>query len=127
MPENNDESCSKMVHCVLDAPQRMIIHQVAGSADDEEVPDALIKNYFGRRPRISAPDDDGKGMLFLRGFGAAGGDGLARANFVLSKSLVAGFQATESLIGSDGWSRRISGHRPAAESDRHYESEITKI
>ena len=127
MPENNDESCSKMVHCVLDAPQRMIIHQVAGSADDEEVPDALIKNYFGRRPRISAPDDDGKGMLFLRGFGAAGGDGLARADFVLSKSLVARLQTTDSLIGSDGWSGRIGGQHPAAESDRHYESEITKI
>src|SRR3977135_1185982 len=99
MPENNDESCSKMLHRVLDAPQRMIIHQISGRANDEEVTNGLIKNNFGRRARISASDNDGKRMLVLRGFGAAGGGRLARADLASSKSLVARLQTAESIIG----------------------------
>src|SRR5512133_3088760 len=103
MSKNNDESRSKMIHRVLDAPKRIVIHQIAGRADDEEVPNVLIENDFGRRPRISAAHNNGKWMLVLRGFRAAGGDRFAGTHFALGESLVAGLQATESLIGSDGW------------------------
>src|SRR6266550_8531389 len=103
MPKNNDESCSKMVDCVLDAAQRIVIHQIAGRANDEEVPDVLIENDFGRGARISAADDDGKRMLVLRGFRAARGDRFASAHFALSKALVAGLQTTKSLVGCHGW------------------------
>jgi hypothetical protein len=65
MPQNDDETCAKMLDRVLDATQGIIIHQIAGRADDEEVPDVLIENDFGRRPRIGASNDNGKRMLFL--------------------------------------------------------------
>jgi hypothetical protein len=104
MPKNDDESSAQIRHRVLDAAQRIVIHEIAGGADHEEVTDVLIEDDFGRSPRISTTDDNGKRMLFLCGFRAAGGDGLARADFALSESLVAGLQATESLIWSDGWS-----------------------
>jgi hypothetical protein len=32
-------------------------HEIAGRADDEEVPDVLIENDFGRGARISASDN----------------------------------------------------------------------
>src|SRR6266446_673905 len=120
MPENNDEPCSKMVYRVLDASQRIVIHQITGCADDEEVSDVLIKNDFGRRPRISAPHDDREWMLVLRGCRTTSGDGLAGADFTLGEARVAGLQATQSLIGSDRWICGIGRHRPSAQGDcRH--------
>ena len=120
VPKNNDESCSKMIHRVLDTAQRIVIHQITSRTNHKEISDALIKNDFGCRPRISATDDDGKWMLVLRGFRATGGDGLAGAHFALSEALVAGLQAAESLVGCNGLGCRISGHRPADEGDRHH-------
>ena len=58
MPKNNDESCSKMVHRVLDAAERIVIYQIAGRANDEEISDVLIKDDFRRGPRISAANND---------------------------------------------------------------------
>src|SRR5260370_5440037 len=103
MSESNDEPCSKMVYGVLDAYQPIVIHQIAGCADDEKVADVLVKNDFWRRPRISAPHDDREWMLVLRGCRTTSGDGLAGADFTLCEARVAGLQATESLIGSDRW------------------------
>ena len=67
----------------------------------KEVADVLIENDLGRRPRISAADNDGERMLRLRGFRAARGDRFARAHFTIGEPLVAGLQTTESLIGWD--------------------------
>jgi hypothetical protein len=83
---------------VLDAAQRIIIYEIAGCADDEEVPDALIENNFRRCARIGATDDDRKGVLVLRSFRAASGDRLAGAYFAAGKALVARFQSRESVI-----------------------------
>ena len=75
MPENNNESCSKVAYRVLDASQRIVIHQVAGRPDNEEVTDALIENDFRPRPRICATHDNCKWMLVLCCLRAAlGGD-----------------------------------------------------
>src|SRR5438477_13040703 len=48
VPKNDNESCSKMVHCVLNTSQPILIHQIAGRADNEEVTNGLIKNDLGR-------------------------------------------------------------------------------
>ena len=103
-----------MVHRVLDASQGVVVNLSAGCADDKEVSDVLIKDDLGRRPRISATDNNGKRMLILRRFRAASGNRFADAHFALSKAIVAGLQAGESLIGRNGRSCWISGRSPAA-------------
>ena len=50
MAEDNDEPDAQMFDRVLDTPKRIVIYQISGSPNDEEVPDSLVEDNFGGRP-----------------------------------------------------------------------------
>src|SRR3977135_3030817 len=69
--KNNDETDAQMLDRVFDTAKSVVIDQIAGRADDNEVANVLIEDDLGCGPRISASDNDGKWMMRLRRFRAA--------------------------------------------------------
>ena len=115
MPENNDESCAKIRHPVFDSAQRIVIHQIPGGPDNEEISDTLIENNFRRGARIGATDYNGKWMLVLCRFCAPCRDRFAGAFLTIGESFVARFQSGEGVVRRNRSSRRIGRYCPASE------------
>jgi hypothetical protein len=52
-----------MIRSILDASELMIINDISGYPDHEQIPDPAVENCFRDHPRIRAGDDDRKGLL----------------------------------------------------------------
>ena len=63
--QDDDQPRAEMVDGIFNAPQAMVVDQVAGRADHEQVADVLVEDQFRRGPRVGTTDDDRKGMLGL--------------------------------------------------------------
>lgn len=54
MPQHEDELCLEMGHTVLYAPDLVVPYDVSSYSNDEEIPEPLVKQQFGRNPGIAA-------------------------------------------------------------------------
>src|SRR4029077_18826122 len=84
--EHNNQTRAEMFDPVFDAAQSVVVDQIAGVPDYENISDVLIKDDFGRRARIRASENDGERMLRLSGLRAAGGCRFALRNFAADKT-----------------------------------------
>src|SRR4029453_1291510 len=78
MAEHDNQAGAQNLDTVLDASQAFIIEHVACYSNDEQISEAFIENDFGWHTRIGTTEDDRKGMLTRRQFGASFGGLLAR-------------------------------------------------
>ena len=98
-----------MRHRIFNAAQGVIIYEVAGRADNEEVADVLVEDYLGGGPGISASQNDSKGMLSLRGFGSFGRGGLGGGDFVRDKAGITLLEFCKRVIRAHRGSGRLGG------------------
>ena len=87
----------------------MIINKVAGIPDHEEVANVLIEDDLGRSTGIRAADDDGKGVLSLRGFGSFCGSLLGGRDFASGKAGISFLEFCERVLRADRRVRRLGG------------------
>ena len=113
MAQDDDQPRAEVVDGIFNAPQAMVVDQVAGRADHKQIADVLVKNQFRRGPRVGTTDDDRKRVLALGRLDPPGGRRLALAHRVGHKTCIARFEPGEGGIWADR-GNGIFGNRDAA-------------
>jgi len=101
MPKHDDELRSKMLDCVLDAPDYLVIQDVARNSNYKKIAQSLIEDDLGRSARISTADDNGERVLAGSDFRSARGRLTRMLELARGESLVTGFQKREGIGGGD--------------------------
>jgi hypothetical protein len=63
VPQDHEEGRLQVCGGVLEAPQGLRGHDVAGDAHDEEIPEPLVEQELRRNSGVAAPEDRGERPL----------------------------------------------------------------
>ena len=71
MPQHHNERRAEKLHGVFETGESVVIEEISGEADHEDVTRTLIEHELGRDSAVGAAQHCNDGVLHDRSFGAA--------------------------------------------------------
>ncbi len=101
MTEHHDKLRVTVLDGIFNAAHADVINHVSRCANDKEVAQSLVVDYFGRLARVRATYDDGERLLGFSNLVTPFGFLVLMRGLASGETLVAGLQPPQRFIGAD--------------------------